>query len=871
MTRSILAAGTALGVLMAAASAAAAGQPDGAAAAAAWVDPIYVHLGEAVTGTLAEGDSHTDEDGFLDRYVLDLEVGAQVEVVMRSAAFDTFLVAGFLGAEGFEQIALDDDGLGEGLNSRLRFRAAEAGRYEIRARGFAGLGAGEYALRFSERAPLDVVAPVGSIAVGGAVTGALSADDAAFDWAEDYRYDAYRFRAHQGEPLEAVVRSSEFDTTLMVMSESRWGVVEQLTFDDDGLGEGTDSRIRFYAPSDGDYELRVSSFGPGQTGAYRLALNPRAAWPEPVAITLGLPMSGEIGSGDAVSDDDRPFDAYALTAAAGQRFEILANSPAFPTSIEIGRLGGVNGWEPLAYGDNYLAGQTSSRLLFSPTEAGDYVVRIGGSEPAMRGEYSLVVNDRGPLPPTPPPGSISVGDSLAGTLAEGDGVTPEEKYFDEFDVRASAGQRLSVTVRSDVFDTYLEIYRRQDDGTYLIAVSDDDGGGDLDSRSGLTTDGGDYRIRVTSFAAGEAGYYSLAVRDLGPPAPPSPMALGQAVEGAITASDYLTETEGPYDSYGFTAAEGERIQFVARSEAFDTFLIVARRDGERFEFLHYDDDGMGDGTTNSRLTFIPEEAGDYELWVMPLDPATLGAYSLESRNLGPTPSSTPLAMGATVSGELREGDGLSAEGTTYDGYTFQGAAGQRILLNMYSAAFDTFLLLGMHGEDGLNAIGENDDFTPQETSSSITMTLPRDALYEVWATSHAVGETGRYSLTLTDLGPEPEPGSLLVGSTIRGTLGEQDPVGADGAYFDAFRFVAEAGQPIRITATSNAFDTYLQLGRMDGRVFTVDQEDDDGLSDLNSLISFTPETAGPYVVRVRSYASGETGAYVLTVEDAPTE
>ena len=193
------------------------------------------------------------------------------------------------------------------------------------------------------------------------------------------------------------------------------------------------------------------------------------------------------------------------------------------------------------------------------------------------------------------------------------------------------------------------------------------------------------------------------------------------------------------------------------------------------------------------------------------------------------------------------------------------------LHELNAADFDAYLLFGIHGEGGLSAIGENDDAAEEGTNASIAMTLPSDALYEVWATSFAPSEAGSYSLTLTDLGPEPEPGSLLVGATLRGALSGQDPVGADGTYFDGYRFEAAAGQAIRITATSNAFDAYLQLGRMDGRVFTVEHEDDDGLSDLNSLITFTPDEAGAYVVRVRSYSPGETGDYVLTVEDAPAE
>ena len=871
MTRSILAASSALAIVLVATSAIAGGQPDDTDAPQSWIEPAYVSLGDTVTGALIEGDSRTVNDGLLDRFVLDLAAGTRVEVVMRSEAFDTFLIAGFLGADGFEQIALDDDGLGEGLNSRLSFIAAEAGRYEIRARGFAGMGAGDYVLSLVEHSAAAQGASFGSLAVGGAVSGVLGTTDPAFEWAPEYRYDAYRVQAVAGDSLEATVRSADFDTTLTVTRESRWGVIEQITFDDDGLGEGTNSRARFHVQEAGDYILQVSSYGAGGAGAYQLDLTRREPWPAPTPLVIGLPVSGEITNSDPRSDNDLPFDAYVLEAAAGQRFEILADSASFPTAIELGTLTGPSGWEALAFGDNFLAERIPSRLIFSSTEAGNYVVRVSASEAEMRGDYTLTVRDRGPLPPPPLPGSISVGDSLAGVLTDGDGLGADEKVFDLYDIRTVAGQRLSITIRSDVFDTYAEVYRREDDGEYTLVAEDDDSGGDLDSRVTVITDTGDYRIRVTSYSPGEIGDYSLAVRDLGLPAIPAGLRFGRAVDGAITDRDALTETETPYDAYRFGLSQGDRAEFVARSEVFDTFLIVARRDGEAYQYLAYDDDGLGDGTTNSRLIFVAEETADYELWIMPLDPATTGAYSLNSQNLGPQPASGTIAIGDTIVGELRGGDGLSAEATTYDGYRFQGTAGQRIRIDMMSADFDAYLLFGIHGEGGLSAIGENDDAAEEGTNASIAMTLPSDALYEVWATSFAPSEAGSYSLTLTDLGPEPEPGSLLVGATLRGALSGQDPVGADGTYFDGYRFEAAAGQAIRITATSNAFDAYLQLGRMDGRVFTVEHEDDDGLSDLNSLITFTPDEAGAYVVRVRSYSPGETGDYVLTVEDAPAE
>jgi hypothetical protein len=313
-------------------------------------------------------------------------------------------------------------------------------------------------------------------------------------------------------------------------------------------------------------------------------------------------------------------------------------------------------------------------------------------------------------------------------------------------------------------------------------------------------------VRVTSFGLGEIGSYALAVSELSEPVTPARLRLGRSVEGELDERDGISDAGGPYDSYGFHLDQDQRARFIATSDAFDTVLFVVRRVGDEFEVVTYDDDGQGDGTTNSRLVVVGDQPGDYELWVMSYDPESFGTYALESADLGPSPTSAETTIGATLTGTLQDGDGVAAEGMTYDGYAFDGSAGQRLLVTLSSTEFDTFLLAGAHGPDGLAAIAENDD-AGGDTNSAITLTLPSDGRYEVWASSYAIGETGAYTLTLADLGPEPEPGSLLVGSTIRGSLSDTDPVGPDGAFYDAYRFTVAAGQSVRITATSNDIDS----------------------------------------------------------------
>jgi hypothetical protein len=73
--------------------------------------------------------------------------------------------------------------------------------------------------------------------------------------------------------------------------------------------------------------------------------------------------------------------------------------------------------------------------------------------------------------------------------------------------------------------------------------------------------------------------------------------------------------------------------------------------------------------------------------------------------------------------------------------------------------------------------------------------------------------------------------------------------------------VAVAGF-LTLQLDSAVFDAFLHL--YDGTLTQPIALDDDGGAGTNSLISGQPVAAGSYLVLANSFASGETGAYVLT-------
>ncbi len=117
--------------------------------------------------------------------------------------------------------------------------------------------------------------------IGGNVSGALDDKDAVLG-ADDsqYKFEDYRFSARAGQRLEAVMRSDAFDTYLQVFhagqEQSDDGALAE---DDDGLGEGANSRLRFVAPANGDYTLRARTLSGTEGGAFTLSLAQRSAAP----------------------------------------------------------------------------------------------------------------------------------------------------------------------------------------------------------------------------------------------------------------------------------------------------------------------------------------------------------------------------------------------------------------------------------------------------------------------------------------------------------------------------------------------------------------------------------------------------------------
>ncbi len=577
--------------------------------------------------------------------------------------------------------------------------------------------------------------------IGAAVDGALERGDARGPGG-DYVYDDYRFQARAGQRLEAVLRSGAFDAYLEVRAD---GSDEVLAEDDDGLGDGTDSRLRFTPETDGTYVLRARTYSGTDGGDYRLSLNqrpnpPRA--PRPSGIRVGQTLSGDLTDRDPEQDDGGRYDAFAFRAAEGQRFVATLESDDFDPVVLVGRMRGPDFVELSRNDDGPDAG-LNSRLVFTAPAAGEYVIRATSFSDG-EGRYRVGLEEGPPPAPSKP---LAVGDAVEGTLGSQSGTNDDGQRADLYRFTGRAGQRVAVEMKSDDFDAYLTLRRLSDNA---VLAQDDDGlGSGLDARIAHTLDAdGDYLIEARGFSDRAEGDYELSLAEIPPPPPPTAATFGQTIEGEISDDDPQGDNGRRYDAYAFSGTEGQRVQVIMRSGDLDAVLEVGEA-GDDFTALASDDDGLAEGT-DSRLNFTVPETGEYVIRAQP--------YSADGRGL--------------------------------------------------------------------------------------------------------------YSLEFLDRGPEPAPGSVLIGATARGTLSETDAISDEGVYYDAYRFQAKKDEKLRLTLVSNAFDAVVEVGE-DGDDFDSLASDDDGLSDTHARLDWTAPDDGWYVIRARSYAPNETGAYALTVERQP--
>ena len=254
-----------------------------------------IAVGQTVNGALRTSDRQLSTGEYLNSYRLVGRAGQRVDLRLESSAFDTFVQINGPG----EFVESNDDDPSGGSNSRLSVTLPNDGEYRVMVTSYAAREVGAYRLTASagtgaanpggRPAPGPAVATGPArprpatgegtaITIGGSAEGRLAQGDGRLESGEFV--DAYRFTSRRGQRVAIDVTSGEFDTYLILGTPSG----EQL--DNDDGPNGTNARLDQVLPEDGEYRLQVTSYRPGETGAYRVSVAPSAG-PERIASVRG--------------------------------------------------------------------------------------------------------------------------------------------------------------------------------------------------------------------------------------------------------------------------------------------------------------------------------------------------------------------------------------------------------------------------------------------------------------------------------------------------------------------------------------------------------------------------------------------------------
>lgn len=347
--------------------------------------------------------------------------------------------------------------------------------------------------------------------------------------------------------------------------------------------------------------------------------------------------------------------------------------------------------------------------------------------------------------------------------------------------------------------------------------------------------------------------------------------LGEQVSGTAPAGGPALGDRGPVSVYRFEAEAGVRYSIEARSDAFDAYLILARPVAGLTEFLREDDDSAGD--TDARIRFTAERSETLLLAVQPLRSGDSGAFTLrlEERVLPPTQPPRPLTPGTPVQGRISSASSVMLadwdEEIPYELWTFNGEGGEYYEIVMESEDFDTYLEFGAMSAGELVQQQTNDD-AGDGTNSRLVVQLSHDGTFGIRARPLSETSEGGYSLQVRGFVPPPPTRTpIAVGRVENSELDLGDALLDDGVPYEEWIYQGEAGERLSIRMASDAFDSYLSVGRMgpDGLFQEIASNDDAPEDGLNSLVELTLPGDGEFVIRARSLGSGGAGPYTLEV------
>ncbi len=333
---------------------------------------------------------------------------------------------------------------------------------------------------------------------------------------DGHYFDSYLFEASRDDNITIAVSSSSFDTYLTVVASDGSTVVENDDF------EQTNSRLAFAAPSDGEYEVLVSSYSAGEQGAYELItfnvadLTLPAIDAEPtVTETTEGDLRGELTGADGTDDDGNVQDIYSFTGSRGDDVSIRLRSTDFDTFLRVMTPEGE-----VIENDDFNRSEDGMGVLDSGLDlvlpaSGEYFVYVRSYFGHAAGRYGVHYRGPGELATTSVGSTASAessGDTVSDALTSSDPQLGYDEYYHRYVFEGSRGDQVRIRLDSDDFDAWLVLETPAGDWDNQNDDADD---GSTNSELVLTlSQTGTYSVYATTFAGEETGSYELTTENI---------------------------------------------------------------------------------------------------------------------------------------------------------------------------------------------------------------------------------------------------------------------------------------------------------------------------------------------------------------------
>ena len=349
--------------------------------------------------------------------------------------------------------------------------------------------------------------------------------------------------------------------------------------------------------------------------------------------------------------------------------------------------------------------------------------------------------------------ALPIGRTLDGALARTDPTLNERGRFRIFRLDARVGQRYSIVMRADDFDSYLSVARQVNGLTDYVA-SDDDGAGNSNARLKWTPKAtGTYYVVAQSLKEDGVGNFTVRMDTLPPViiTPPKMVTLGTVMSGELADTDPSVDDKGSYyDLYRITARKGQKLIIEMKSNELDSYVGIGHMDGDSLTIDETDDDGGGE--KNARLRYTVKEDGTYIIRAQALDANSTGAYTLKVSERIARPSAiVNVTLNTPMTGELTESDDEADDGSYFDLYRLTARAGESVTITMRSSAVDSYVVLGQMVDGQWSQIAFDDD-SGGGKNARLQHSFDTAGEYLIRANTVGANATGSYTLRVDRTG-----------------------------------------------------------------------------------------------------------------------